>query len=398
MATTKPLTDFERMLVLLREAGPAGLTPNGLALSMNDLSRSTVNRRLSDLVRDGVVKRLGAGRSTRYLSTSPFTLADIERYLERDPLERAPVPFDEALLSGLPNIDADKARRLEQLTGLAVATDQKFLSNFLIDMSWGSSLLEGGTYSDLDTQALLQYGQRNPAKPVEDAVLVLNHKSAIEYLWTHRDITVGNLCEMQSRLTDHHDLPQLREIEHFLPPARRGVTREYEDVNLHRSAYLPPFRPGTGYITQALELIVRTALPLRPVESAFYLMTRIPYLQAFANGNKRTARLAANMPLLSGSLLPISFVDFDRSLYLRGMAAFYELGSILLIEQAFIRGYLKSIIRGSRIPVAMRVSGFDASAVAARLLEFVNTGSIPSDVLARAFIDPGRAATNRLKH
>ena len=42
--------------------------------------------------------------------------------------------------------------------------------------------------------------------------------------------------------------PEVDDSDHFLPPAQRGVPREYEDVNPGRSAYLPPFRPGTGYI------------------------------------------------------------------------------------------------------------------------------------------------------
>ena len=58
----------------------------------------------------------------------------------------------------------------------------------LIDLSWGSSVLEGGTYSALDTEALIQYGQRNKNKPTADAVLVLNHKRAAEYLWANRAV------------------------------------------------------------------------------------------------------------------------------------------------------------------------------------------------------------------
>ena len=40
--------------------------------------------------------------------------------------------------------------------------------------------------------------------------------------------------------------------------------------------------------------ILEQANALHPVQAAVYLMSRLPYLQAFANGNKRTSRLAAN--------------------------------------------------------------------------------------------------------
>ena len=46
---------------------------------------------------------------------------------------------------------------------------------------------KGGSYSALDTQALIEYGQKNKDKPTADAVLVLNHKRAAEYLWARND-------------------------------------------------------------------------------------------------------------------------------------------------------------------------------------------------------------------
>lgn len=121
-------------------------------------------------------------------------------------------------------------------------------------------------------------------------------------------------------LTDSHGLAETQEADHFLPDAQRGIPREYQEVRLGRSAYSPPFQPATGYIQRAFAQIVETARTLRPVQSAFYLVGRIPYLQVFANGNKRTARLAANLPLLQAGLLPISFVDFKKADYVLGMA------------------------------------------------------------------------------
>ena len=247
-------------------------------------------------------------------------------------------------------------------------------------------MLEGGTYSDLDTQALILYGQRNPNKSVEDALLVLNHKQAIEYLWSNRTLDIANICAMHGMLTDRHNMAEVEDSDHFLPSVQRGVPREYEDVNLGRSAYLPPFRPGSGYIKKALIDIVSIANSLSAVESAFYLMTRIPYLQAFANGNKRTARLAANLPLLSHGLLPISFVDFNRAQYIQGMAAFYELNNLQIIENTFIDGYVRSIIRGSNIPPSMRATGFDIDDIANKLVYYVNSGTFPKNLRAAAFV------------
>ena len=46
-----------------------------------------------------------------------------------------------------------------------------------------------------------------------------------------------------------------------------------------------------------------------PFEQAFFLMVHIPYLQAFEDVNKRTSRLAANIPFIRDNLRPLSFVD-----------------------------------------------------------------------------------------
>jgi Fic family protein len=367
-------------------AGPGGITPDALHAQVPGISRSTLNRRLSALVEAGVIKAVGAGRSTRYVSTSPFTRADIDAYFERPWQQRVVAPFDEGLLGPVPNIDADKAKRCAQIQAIATPIDKRYLATFLVDLSWGSSVLEGGSYSALDTAALIQYGQRNKDKPTSDAVLVLNHKRAAEYLWSHRELTTENVCAMHALLTDDHELPEVADSDHFLAKGQRGVAREFEDVNLGASAYVPPFRPGTGYIAAALERILSAAKTLHPIEAALYLMTRIPYLQAFANGNKRTSRLAANAPLLAHGLLPFSFADVDKADYIRGMAAFYELGSMHVIEQTFVHGYARSVVRSSNIPVAMRTLGFDVDAQAGALAEFINTGRRPTDKHARMFL------------
>jgi Fic family protein len=296
----------------------------------------------------------------------------------------------------MPLIDENKALRLESLSARAQTLDRKFLSNFLIDCSWGSSVLEGGTYSSLDTEALIEYGQKNPDKPTEDAALVLNHKSAIEFLWGHRELSSDVICELQSRLTDRHGLKEIEDSDHFLPDAQRGHPRDTEDLNINRSAYIPPFRPGTGYIAASFSRLIAVANTLPPVQSAFYLMTRIPYLQVFANGNKRTARLAANIPLLAAGLLPISFVDINKADYIQAMAAFYELGNIQLMEKMFIEGYVQSIVRGSGLTPLERVRQTDPQQLKADLVSYVQSGKFPSGI-AKTFIKTPLSATSSTK-
>ncbi len=345
-----------------------------------------MNRRLAELVRSGAARVAGAGRFTRYVSASPLSRAEIDAYFAIPARQRPVAVFKEALLDVEPNIGLDKALRCAAIQAIATPVDKRFLTTFLVDFSWGSSVLEGSTYSALDTEALIQYGHRNKDKPTADAVLVLDHKTAVEYMWKHRELTVDNVCALHALVTHDHGLAEVADSDHFLPEHQRGKPREYEEVNLGSSAYLPPFRPGTGFAARTLGDIVERARALHPVQAALYLMTRIPYVQVFANGNKRTSRLAANTALLAGGLLPFSFADVDKADYIRGMATFHELGDTLVMEQTFIEGYVRSVVRGSDVPVRMRTHGFDVEAVARELAAFVHTGKKPEDERARMFV------------
>jgi Fic family protein len=376
--TRSAILSAEIIAKLLRDAGPAGLGPEQLEAKLPKVSRSTLSRRLNDLAARGEIKVMGRGRAVRYIAVAAYSIDEVRRYFDTDWQTRPVISFQEALLQPMPNIDRDTADRLLNLHALARCLDRKFLADFLIDFSWASSALEGSTYSAIDTQALIEYGERNKDKPTEDAVLILNHKNAIQFLWAQRELTTENLCQMQGFLTDGHQLDDVADSDHFLPVAQRGVVREYEEVRLGRSAYNPPFRPASGYIAKAFSTLLATARELAPVQAAFYLMTRIPYLQVFANGNKRTARLAANLPLLHAGLLPLSFVDFKKADYVLGMSAFYELGDTQLIQQVFLDGYVRSIIRGSNIPAAQRLSGFRIDDVAQALLRYVRSGETPT--------------------
>ena len=56
------------------------------------------------------------------------------------------------------------------------------LGRLLIDLSWASSRLEGNTYTRLDTQNLIEFGQRAAGKDALEAQMILNHKAAIELI------------------------------------------------------------------------------------------------------------------------------------------------------------------------------------------------------------------------
>jgi len=107
---------------------------------------------------------------------------------------------------------------------------------------------------------------------------------------------------------------------------------------------LPPDNPHL--LKEAFEQFCEKAnLINHPFEQAFFTMTFIPYLQPFQDGNKRTSRLAMNIPLLKNQLAPFSFADLRKRDYMFGMLAFYERGEHQFLANTFVNAYQKAAPR-----------------------------------------------------
>ncbi|MCG9060095.1 Fic family protein [Laribacter hongkongensis] len=318
---------------------PAGVSA-GQIMRHLDMSRATLNRRLKKEVEAGTIRVTGRGPATRYHGSDP--LASLRSYFAKPHTERRIARYDPDLLEASPGLSDAALSRFDSL--LEYRLDKRELGKFLIDFSCASSSLEGGTYSLLDTQALIEYGEKSFEKPLDDAFLVLNHKEAFEYLYDHMELTA--IYKVHDLLTSDHELPELDDTAHFLKMADRGVVRECSEVDIRLSTYIPPCHPDSDYLKKALEHVLATADTIQnPVQAAFYLLSRISYLQPFKDGNKRTSRAICNVPLIKACLPPISFVDFGKKDYLVSMLAFYELGDTRLLEQCFIEAYFKSLAR-----------------------------------------------------
>lgn len=321
------------------ERYPEGVSPKEIERGLG-VSRTTLNRRLKEATSAGLLLQSGKGPATRYRSADPHSA--IRAYFEQPHTERKLARYREALLRPEPGLSDAAELELKEVPEYRL--EKREMGKFLIDFSCASSTLEGGSYSLLDTQSLIDYGEQVEGKPLEDAFLVLNHKEAFEYLYDHMDL--GSIYSVHDLLTSDHELPELQGSRHFLDKEFRGMVREYSDIDIALSSYLPPYRPGTGYLEKMLEHILDTSEKIaHPVRAAFYLMTRIAYLQPFKDGNKRTSRALCNVPLIKANLPPISFVDFGKQDYIVSMLAFYELGSVELAERCFVDAYKRSVVR-----------------------------------------------------
>jgi len=286
-----------------------------------------------------------------------FNLGEIKQYLAQPDAQRPFARYKETLLESISAFTPQEIERLLEIVRMDSPQYSRYsINKLLIDLSWASSHLEGNTYTQLDTQVLIEYGEKNKDKPPEDAAMILNHKKAIEHMLAHATETAeqgcGTLSEhiiytIHKALADNRMAPDSR---HFLELHQCGVVRTYTPSGLHisGSSYLPPQaedRP-VGYIEKQFNQIINSANALPDaINQSFFIMTRIPYLQVFYDANKRTSRISCNIPLITNGLSPLSFVDFDKKKYIEGLLAFYELGDERLAKTAWLHAYLLSAFR-----------------------------------------------------
>ncbi len=89
-------------------------------------------------------------------------------------------------------------------------------------------------------------------------------------------------------------------------------------------------------------LLAKAGAIADPFEQAFFVMVHLPYLQPFADVNKRVSRLAANIPLIKANLVPLSFVDVPERAYVEGTLGVYELNRVELLRDVFAWAYERS--------------------------------------------------------
>lgn len=213
---------------------------------------------------------------------------------------------------------------------------REVINRLLIDLSWNSSRLEGNTYTLLETERLLNESQIAEGKQVEETQMVVNHKAAIEMLSEDADIlcfnryTILNLHALLSEnlLKDRNAVGSLREVA----------------VGIGASVYHPLNVPQM--IEQHFdEILMKAEAIADPFEQAFFIMVHIPYLQPFQDVNKRTSRLAANIPLVRRNLCPLSFIGVSKEDYLYALLGIYELNRVDYMRDVFVSAYEQSAAR-----------------------------------------------------
>lgn len=211
---------------------------------------------------------------------------------------------------------------------------RQLFNRLLIDLSYNSSRLEGNTYSLLDTQKLLLEGKVPKGKLREETLMILNHKEAIRYL-------VDSAFRLQVNEETIYQLHYLLSQE-FLETSYAGKICDH-GVRIGGSSYIPSENPRELQIRLS-RILKKAALIQDPYEQSFFLLIHLSYLQAFSDVNKRTARLAANIPLIKCHLIPVSFNEIEKDDYNSALIAIYELQKPEPLAELYAFSYLRTCI------------------------------------------------------
>jgi Fic family protein len=389
-------------LVAERQTADRGVAAGDIAALVR-ASRPTLNRALARLVQERRLFREGGGRSTRYRLTAPLAPASmptgvltftpaaqrLHAALSAPLASRAPVGYVRDFVDTyvpnetwlLPKPVAERLYRDGRAEGQQPAGTyaRKVLEQLLIDLSWHSSRLEGNRLTLLDTRELFARGRG--ADDV-DATMLLNHKDAIEFMVDavpEEGITVPVVRNLHSIL-----------MQGLLADAAAVGAIRTRIVNVEHSVYLPS--NVKSVLQEMLERIVAKARAIKnPVEAAFFLWVQIAYLQPFEDGNKRTSRLSANLPLFLSNCAPLSFLDVSIGDYAYAMLGVYERNDTAIAAELFEWTYRRSIDKYRVVRESLGAPDPLRARYRIQLAEVVRgvvAGAPPASVLAADAIAP----------
>jgi len=304
-------------------------------------SKNTIIRDLDLLLKNNYIKKTGSARSIKY---QPYTSNEllikynVDNYFKREPDSREIkyAQFNFEVFSNLKNLfSADEIKKLENINKtyinktkvLSETILKKEYERLLIELSWKSSQIEGNTYSLLDTEALIKENIEAKGHKKEEAIMILNHKRALEFIFESKDyfktLTLKKLEELHALLTNG-----------------LGVNK-----GLRKS---PVGIVGTNYKPLSNQLQIKDAVNKliitinntnNVIEKALITVIMISYIQPFEDGNKRTGRILANAILFANGYCPLSYRSVSESDYKKAVILFYENNSIDYFKELFVEQF-----------------------------------------------------------
>ena len=307
------------------------------------LSYSTTKRTLTKLVEKKLIEKTGNRKGTKYHIGKSYDILhsiDTEEYFKKEIDDREIKPtFNFQLLqndlyhvdiftdSELTELDEHQANYIENIAHLSTEEYNKEIERLAIDLSWKSSQIEGNTYTLLETERLLKEKKTASGKLKDEAVMLLNHKDAIDFIVGH---------------PDYMHTMSVKAIEdiHSLLNKELGINRNLRTrrVGITGTNYRP--LDNAFQIKEAFESMCKLVNKKSNIfEKSLLTLVLISYIQGFMDGNKRTARIVSNAILIANNHCPISFRTVDSIDYKKAMLIFYEQNNITPFKRIFVEQF-----------------------------------------------------------
>lgn len=305
------------------------------------ISKNTIIRDLDVLLKNNFIKKHGSARSVKYSSFENNELLikyNVENYFKTEPDERniKYSQFNFEIFNNLNNIfSKSEIEKLEKTNNIYCSKIKKLSSGLLkkeyerllIELSWKSSQIEGNTYSLLDTEALIKNNIEAKGHKKEEAIMILNHKKALDFIFENQDYF--------KQIT----LKKIEEL-HFLLTNNMGVNKglRKHPVGIVGTNYKP--LSNFLQIKDAIEKLIEKINSIKnPVEKALITVIMISYIQPFEDGNKRTGRILANAILYAHNYCPLSYRSVSETEYKKAVIIFYENNSLDYFKELFINQF-----------------------------------------------------------
>lgn len=189
----------------------------------------------------------------------------------------------------------------------------RWRQKWLIEFAWKSSSIEGNTYSELETETLLLDNIEASGKSHQEALMIVNHQKAYDFILENKanfkTITKSQVLKLHELIVRGLDVSF----------GIRSAT-----VRISGSKYIP--LSHAQQIDESLDKVILAINSIEdPFDKALAAILLVSYLQPFADGNKRTARVLANAILESYSYPPITLASIEPTRYRLACIAFYEM-------------------------------------------------------------------------
>lgn len=308
-----------------------------------DVSLATVKRLLQKFINNGYIIKTGQAKNTKYKKSDTYSILkniNVDQYYKIEIDQRKILKnFNFNLITEiLPKVNLFTQTELVTLAtnhNIYKTKSNQFttsewrneMERLAIDLSWKSSQIEGNTYTLLETEQLLKEKITATGKTKDEAIMLLNHKEAIDFLVENPNymypLTVTKIENLHSILINE------------LAVSKNIRTKR---VSISGTNYVPI--ENEWQIKEALEQMCVLANSKDNVfEKAIIVLLLISYVQPFMDGNKRTARIVSNAILIHFNYCPLSFRTVDSIDYKKAMLLFYEVNNITAFKKLFMEQY-----------------------------------------------------------